>query len=81
MRSNYGYDIGRMGFANTQAAMTPLEKDYYNILGLNSTATPEQIKENYRKLAKKHHPDARSSSKHEERQPDADKFRDVVEAY
>jgi curved DNA-binding protein CbpA len=61
--------------------LTPLEKDYYRILGVLSTATPEQIKDNYRKLAKKYHPDVRSADKTEERQPDADKFRDVVEAY
>jgi DnaJ-class molecular chaperone len=43
--------------------MTPLEKDYYTILGIPATATAEQIKENYRNLAKKFHPDARAVSK------------------
>ena len=59
-----------MGFAsghssqNTQAAaITPLEKDYYFILNLPATATPEQIKEQYRKLAKKYHPDVRTTDK------------------
>jgi len=61
--------------------LTPLEKDYYNILDVPTTATAEQIKEQYRKLAKKYHPDARSTDKTEERQPNADRFRDVVEAY
>jgi DnaJ-class molecular chaperone len=32
-------------------------------------------------LAKQYHPDARASAKGEERSPNADKFRDVVEAY
>jgi DnaJ-class molecular chaperone len=50
-------------------------------LGINTSATPEQIKENYRRLAKKFHPDARSSAGSTEHTPDADKFRDVVEAY
>ena len=72
-----------MGFASNQVTLTPLEKDYYNILDLPVTATPEQIKDNYRKLAKKYHPDARTVDKTEKdlRTPDGDKFRDVVEAY
>ena len=62
-------------------AMTSLEKDYYTILDVSNTATPEQIKEQYRKLAKKYHPDVRSSEKGQEHIPNADLFRDVVEAY
>lgn len=59
-----------------------MEKDYYSILGVNSTATPEQIKDNYRKLAKRYHPDARApGSDTTDYSPDADKFRDVNEAY
>lgn len=53
----------------------PQEKDYYKILGVETTATPEQIKDAYRELAKKHHPDVVGSA------PDADKFRNVMEAY
>ena len=64
-----------MSFATLQT----LEKDYYTILDIPTTATPEQIKEQYRKLAKKFHPDVRSSERDHE--PNADRFRDVVEAY
>ena len=31
--------------------------DYYKILGIDKTATPKEIKNAYRKLARKHHPD------------------------
>ena len=31
--------------------------DYYNILGIPKTATENEIKSAYRKLARKHHPD------------------------
>ena len=71
--------------------MTPLEKDYYRILNVPASATNEQIKDQYRKLAKKYHPDARIAGKYlklsilqdktVDHTPNADLFRDVVEAY
>lgn len=61
--------------------MTPLEKDYYSILSIPTSATNEMIKEQYRKLAKKYHPDARAADKTVDHTPDADRFRDVLEAY
>ena len=57
--------IDRMGFATARASLQLLEKDYYNILDVPSTATPEQIKEKYRQLAKQYHPDAKSLDKSE----------------
>lgn len=76
-----------MGFAsaggqkNAFAPLTQIEKDYYNILGIPSTSTPEQIKDAYRKMVKKYHPDARAAVGTEEYEPNVDKFRDVAEAY
>ena len=65
------------------AAAPAAEKDYYGILEVPSHATPEEIKEAYRALAKKYHPDVRSTADDAEgeRDPDVEKFRDVVEAY
>ena len=34
------------------------EKDYYKVLGVDSTATEKDISRAYRKLAKQYHPDA-----------------------
>ncbi|XP_060534786.1 dnaJ protein homolog 1-like [Cylas formicarius] len=52
-----------------------MAKDYYAILGVPRTATEDDIKKAYRKLALKYHPDKNKSPGAEE------KFKDVAEAY
>jgi curved DNA-binding protein len=51
-------------------------KDYYSVLGVAKTATPEEIKKAYRKLAVKYHPDKNAGDKTSEA-----KFKEVAEAY
>lgn len=51
------------------------KKDYYKVLGITKTATSDEIRQAYRKLAKKYHPDVSSEPNAEE------KFKEVQEAY
>jgi curved DNA-binding protein len=50
-------------------------KDYYKTLGLDKTATADQIKKAYRKLARQHHPDVNPNDKGAEQ-----KFKEINEA-
>src|SRR5262245_10784368 len=51
-------------------------KDYYQILGVGKTATDKEVKQAYRKLARKHHPDVNPGDKTAE-----SRFKEINEAY
>jgi curved DNA-binding protein len=51
-------------------------KDYYLVLGIAKTASAEEIKKSYRRLARKYHPDMNPGDKAAE-----NRFREVTEAY
>lgn len=52
-----------------------MEQDYYQILGVSKTATQQEIKSAYRKLALQYHPDRNKTKEAEQ------KFKEVTKAY
>ena len=51
------------------------KRDYYEVLGVNKSSSPDEVKSQYRKLALKFHPDRNKS-------PDAQEhFKEISEAY
>lgn len=56
--------------------MTVAYKDYYRVLGVDKGADPKALKQAYRKLARKHHPDQNPGNK-----AAAERFKEINEAY
>src|ERR1700761_216762 len=55
--------------------MATQTKDYYGTLGVKKTATPDEIRKAFRKLARKYHPDVNPGDKKAE-----EKFKEISEA-
>ena len=53
------------------------KRDYYEVLGVEKSASQDEIKKAYRKLAKKYHPDMNKDNKEEAEE----KFKEISEAY
>ena len=58
--------------------MATSERDYYQILGIPRTASADEIKKAYRRLARQFHPDMHSGAKKAEMEK---KFKEMNEAH
>lgn len=57
------------------------KRDYYEVLGVSKTATPDEIKKAYRTLAIKYHPDRHQSDPEDKKKEAEEKFKEAAEAY
>src|SRR5208282_1948737 len=53
------------------------KRDYYEVLGIPKTASADEVKSAYRRLARQHHPDVSKESK----KIAEEKFKEISEAY
>src|SRR6188768_3480922 len=53
-----------------------MKRDYYEILGVSKSASQDEIKKAYRKVAMQYHPDRNPGDK-----PSEEKFKEAAEAY
>ena len=58
-----------------------MAKDYYKILGIDRSASQDDIKKAYRRAAVKWHPDKFTSKSEKERKQAEDKFKEIGAAY
>lgn len=56
-------------------------KDYYKLLEVSKTATPEEVKKSYKKSALKWHPDKHSQDSEADKVAADKMFKDIGEAY
>ncbi len=57
------------------------KRDYYEVLGVNKTASDAEIKSAYKKMAIKYHPDRQAGKSEEEKKAAEEKFKEAAEAY
>lgn len=58
-----------------------MKKDYYELLGLDKSASEAEIKKAFRKAAMKYHPDRMAKADEKEKKEAEEKFKELNEAY
>lgn len=78
----YGYNQNWNDYSGSKNyAYNYNKEDNYKVLGLQSTATEEEIKSTYRKLAREYHPDKHANKGAEEAKAAEEKFKKIQQAY
>jgi len=77
--SHSGIRSGFLGKTGTDEA--PLDKTYYNILNVQPTATPSEIKKAYYSLSLQYHPDRTQTLNEITRKEYSERFKLISQAY
>lgn len=78
--SSSGYS-GRSGSSGRSSSSGTYDKDPYRVLGIDSSATDDEVKKAYRKMAMKYHPDKVAGMSEEIQRNAAEQMKEINRAY
>lgn len=78
---NGGYSYSQGRNSSSRSSSNSYTKDPYKVLGIDSSATDEEVKKAYRRMAMKYHPDKVESMGEEMKKNAEAQFREINEAY
>lgn len=79
--SGYSSYSGRSGHSGRSASSSSYSKDPYKVLGLTSSATDDEVRKAYRKMAMKYHPDRVADMSEQMQRNAAEQMKEINQAY
>ena len=70
-----------VGYSKSEIRNSKFEKDPYKVLGIDSSATDDEVKRAYRRMAMKYHPDRVAGMSEELQRHAAEQMKEINEAY